>query len=71
MIFKKIKGIFHHQLVMNSSEIIKAIQSRFGISQQNMSELLSILQTSMINSGHAKSSKSGNIFFGSTSEREM
>jgi len=68
---KNIIKIYIKSGEFNSSEIIKAIQSRFGISQQNMSELLSILQTSMINSGHAKSSKSGNIFFGSTSEREM
>ena len=53
------------------SEIIKVIQSRFGISHQNMSELLTVLQSSMINSGYAKLSESGNISLGVISEREM
>lgn len=55
----------------SSSEIINAIQNRFGISSKNMSELLAVLQNSMINSGIAKSSKSGTIVLGDTSEREM
>lgn len=53
------------------SEIINAIQNRFGISSQNMSELLVVLQNSMINSGTAKSSKFGTIVLDDNSEREM
>lgn len=55
----------------SSSEIIKAIQNRFGISSQNMSDLLVVLQNSMINSGIAKASKSGDIILGNISEREV
>lgn len=53
----------------SSSKIINIIQNRFGISSQNMSDLLVVLQNSMINSGVVKSNKSGNIVLGDTSER--
>ena len=55
----------------SSSAIINAIKNRFGISSQNMSDLLVVLQNSMINSGVARSSKSGGIVLGDISEREM
>lgn len=55
----------------STSEIINNIQNRFGISSQTMSELLVVLQNSMINSGIAKSNEFGNIVLGDISEREM
>ena len=66
---KNIMRVYIEDGEYSSSEIIKAIQSRFGISSKDMSELLIILQNSMINSGLAKSSQSGNIFLDITGER--
>ena len=66
---KNIMRVYIEDGEYSSSEIIKAIQSRFLISSKDMSELLIILQNSMINSGLAKSSQSGNIFLDITGER--
>lgn len=55
----------------SSSEVIKFVQSRFGISSRNMSELLSVLQNSMISNGFAKSSCSGRIILGDSKEKGL